>query len=58
MVKHDKPPDPVHVPGITKGEEHLLEHGHEPGRGCRRSTKGKRNEKDFDWRDRKHISGR
>lgn len=32
--QHDKPPDPVHVPGITKGEEHLIEHSREPGWGC------------------------
>lgn len=34
MEKYNKPPDPVHVPGIAKGEEHVIEHGHEPGRGC------------------------
>ena len=35
MRRHEKPPDPVHVPGMKKGEEHVLEHGHEPGRGNR-----------------------
>ncbi len=28
-----KPPEPVHVPGIHKGEEYVIEHGPEPGRG-------------------------
>jgi hypothetical protein len=27
-----KPPEPVHVAGTHKGEESVLEHGHEPGR--------------------------
>lgn len=34
MKKHYQPPEPVHVPGIHKGEEHVLEKGHEHGRGC------------------------
>jgi len=33
MRKHTaKPPKPVHVAGIHKGEEMVLENGHEPGR--------------------------
>jgi hypothetical protein len=32
MKNHTKPPEPVHVPGMLKGEELALEH-HEPGRG-------------------------
>jgi hypothetical protein len=28
------PPEPVHVPGMHKGEELVLEKGHEAGRGC------------------------
>jgi len=30
-----KPPEPVHVNGMKKGEECVLEHGKEPGRGGR-----------------------
>lgn len=33
MQNHRKPPDPVHVGGMHKGEEHALKKGHEPGRG-------------------------
>ena len=33
MNENQKPPEPVHVPGIHKGEEHVLEKGREPGRG-------------------------
>jgi len=32
MKNHSKPPEPVHVPGMHKGEELALEH-REPGRG-------------------------
>ncbi len=28
-----KPPQPIHVPGTTKGEELVLNKGREPGRG-------------------------
>lgn len=34
MNKHSKPRDPVHVPGVKKGEEYAVKNGHEPGRGC------------------------
>jgi len=34
MRKHVKPPEPFHVPGMHKGEELVLERGHEAGRGC------------------------
>ena len=33
MPKFTKPPDPVHVPGMIRGEEQVLELGREPGRG-------------------------
>lgn len=33
VMPHSKPPEPVHVPGIYKGEEHVFDHGREPGRG-------------------------
>lgn len=33
MQNHKKPPEPVHVSGMHKGEEHALEKGREPGRG-------------------------
>jgi hypothetical protein len=32
MQKHPKPPDPVHVQGMHKGEELVLNKGREPGR--------------------------
>ena len=31
-----KPPEPVHLSGMEKGEEYALDHGKEPGRGGRR----------------------
>ncbi len=34
MRKKYSPPDPVHVPGIHKGEEHVLNKGREDGRSC------------------------
>ena len=34
MKKRYQPPEPVHVEGIHKGEEHVLTQGHEHGRGC------------------------
>ncbi len=36
MEKFIKPPDPVHVPGVHKGEEYVIEKGREPGRGGNR----------------------
>lgn len=33
MRNHGKPPNPVHVAGMHKGEELALHKGHEPGRG-------------------------
>jgi hypothetical protein len=33
MRKRFSPPEPVHVPGIHKGEEHALNKGRESGRG-------------------------
>jgi hypothetical protein len=33
MPKYKRPPQPVHVKGIHKGEEYALENGREPGRG-------------------------
>ncbi len=34
MKRYNRPPDPVHVEGIHKGEEYALEEGKEAGRGC------------------------
>ncbi|HSU52779.1 MAG TPA: hypothetical protein VLT36_01825 [Candidatus Dormibacteraeota bacterium] len=34
MKKRFKPPEPVHVAGIHKGEEYVLRDGPEHGRGC------------------------
>ncbi len=34
MRKRFNPPKPVHVRGIHKGEEHVIEEGREHGRGC------------------------
>ncbi|HTL55766.1 MAG TPA: hypothetical protein VL361_08805 [Candidatus Limnocylindrales bacterium] len=35
MPRYNKPPQPVHVAGIHKGEEYALRKGREPGRGGR-----------------------
>jgi hypothetical protein len=35
MRLRQKPPEPVHLKGMAKGEEYALEHGREPGRGGR-----------------------
>lgn len=34
ITSRNKPPVPVHVPGIAKGEEYSIKEGKEPGRGC------------------------
>lgn len=34
MKRYKNPPEPVHVEGIHKGEEYVLEAGREAGRGC------------------------
>ena len=31
-MPHEKPPQPVHIPGTAKGEEMTLHKGKEPGR--------------------------
>ena len=41
-IRAVKPPEPVHVPGMHKGEELVLEKGHEAGRGGRKSYRGSR----------------
>lgn len=33
MQKEQNPPEPVHVPGIARGEEYVLKKGREHGRG-------------------------
>jgi hypothetical protein len=33
MRKRYRPPEPVHVPGIIRGEEYVLKYGRERGRG-------------------------
>ena len=35
MRTYSKPPQPVHVSGMKRGEEFVLEKGREPGRGGR-----------------------
>jgi hypothetical protein len=37
-----KPPEPIHVAGMHKGEELVLEKGHEPGRGSGKSYRTSR----------------
>jgi len=32
MRTYKRPPEPVHVPGTMRGEEMVLDKGHEPGR--------------------------
>lgn len=34
-MKRSHPPKPTHVPGTLKGEEMVIKHGREPGRGER-----------------------
>ncbi len=34
MRKRFSPPEPVHVPGIARGEEHATKKGREAGRGA------------------------
>ena len=41
MFNH-KPPQPTHVPGMKKGEEFVLEKGHEAGRGDLRQYRSAR----------------
>jgi hypothetical protein len=35
MRLRTRPPEPIHVSGMSKGEEYALEHGKEPGRGSK-----------------------
>jgi hypothetical protein len=35
MNKFSAPPEPVHVPGVHKGEEYVIEKGREAGRNLR-----------------------
>lgn len=35
MRSRSKPPEPVHLAGMEKGEEYALQHGKEAGRGGR-----------------------
>ena len=42
MQQHNHPPQPVHVPGIHRGEEHVLRKGKEPGRGDGRQYRSSR----------------
>ena len=39
---NNKPPLPIHVPGMKKGEEFVLQQGREPGRGDRRQYRSSR----------------
>ena len=42
MHKRYKPPEPVHVAGIHKGEEYVIDHGREHGRGGAESYRSAR----------------
>jgi hypothetical protein len=35
MRLRSKPPEPIHISGMEKGEEYSMAHGKEPGRGGR-----------------------
>jgi hypothetical protein len=50
-----KPPDPVHVPGTTRGEEVVFEKGREPGRGGRKRYRNARDSTGVDAQDREPI---
>ncbi|HZQ45914.1 MAG TPA: hypothetical protein VFC07_02785 [Verrucomicrobiae bacterium] len=51
-----KPPEPVHIPGIHKGEEMVFEHGHEAGRGGKGSYRSARDSTSINPRSRQPIS--
>jgi hypothetical protein len=52
---YSKPPQPVHVPGIHKGEELVFEAGREPGRGGRREYRLARDSTSINPADRQPI---
>jgi hypothetical protein len=49
------PPDPVHIPGTSKGEELTLKRGKEPGRGDGKQYRSSRDSTGINADDRKPI---
>jgi hypothetical protein len=50
-----KPPEPVHVAGMHKGEQLVLEKGREPGRDARKCYRSARDSTSINAEDRKPI---
>jgi len=57
-MRMKKPPEPVHVPGTTKGEELVLNKGREPGRGGGRSHRTARDSTGIGAEQREPIDPR
>jgi len=57
-MRMKKPPQPVHVPGTTKGEELVLTKGREAGRGDSRSHRTARDSTGIDAEQRDPIDPR
>jgi hypothetical protein len=55
MLLRKKPPEPVHVPGTVRGEEVVLDKGHEPGRGDRKYYRTARDSTGVNANDRNPI---
>lgn len=55
MLRRKQPPQPVHVPGMHKGEELVLTAGHEPGRGGRKQYRSARDSTSIDPQSRQPI---
>lgn len=53
-----RPPQPIHVPGTTKGEELVLTKGREPGRGGKHSHRTARDSTGIDPGGRGPIDSR
>lgn len=57
-MAHERPPQPVHVPGTNRGEEMVLKKGREPGRGGGRGYRSARDSTGIQAGKRKPIDPR
>jgi hypothetical protein len=55
MSTRHTPPEPVHVEGMKKGEELVINEGHEPGRGGRASYRSARDSTSINPKHHKSI---
>lgn len=55
MQAHNKPPEPVHVPGTARGEEMALKKGKEPGRGEAKNYRSSRDSTGINAEDEQPI---